>query len=117
MTPPAVRLFDANALEWTRHERFPAIQIKVLEARATHPAVSIMLVRVQPDGVIETHEHPVETETAVVLAGRAELNYRGEQALLAAGAGVTIPPGTPHSLRNVGESDLELIAIHSPATR
>ena len=117
MTPLAVRIFDANALEWTRHELFPSIEIKVLEARATHPGASIMLVHVAVDGVIDTHQHAVETETAVVLAGRAQLTYRDEHALLTAGNGVTIPPGTPHSLRNVGEATLEMIAIHTPPAR
>ncbi len=117
MTPPAVRVFDTGAMEWARHERFPEIQVKVLEGRATHPAASLMLVQLAAQGVIQTHEHPVETETALVLAGRAELTYRDEQALLAAGMGVTIPPGTPHSLRNIGDVTLEMIAIHTPATR
>lgn len=117
MTPRAVRLFDANTLDWTHHERFPAIQIKVLEGRATHPAASIMRVQLGVGGLIDTHLHEVETETALVLAGRAQLTYGDEQALLAAGAGVTIPPGTLHSLRNVGDVTLELIAIHTPPTR
>ena len=42
---------------------------------------------------------------------------RDEQALLTTGSGVTIPPGTPHSLRNIGDVILEMIAIHTPATR
>jgi mannose-6-phosphate isomerase-like protein (cupin superfamily) len=117
MTIPAVRIFDANALEWSRHEQFPEIRITVLEARATHPAASIMLVQVGVGGVIETHQHAIETETAVVLAGRAQLTYRDEQALLTSGKGVTIPPGTPHSLRNVGDVTLEMIAIHTPPAR
>jgi tetrachlorobenzoquinone reductase len=117
VTPPSVRLFDAGTMEWARHERFAEIQVKVLEGRATHPAASIMLVQVAVQGVIQTHEHPVETETALVLAGRAELTYRDERAVLTAGTGVTIPPGTPHSLRNIGDVTLEMIAMHTPATR
>ena len=117
MTMPPAHFFNANTMEWTGHERFPAIRIKALETRATHPAASVMLVRLEVGGVIETHVHETETETVYLLAGQGRLTHGGAQAPLAIGMGVSIPPGLPHSLHNSGDAPLELIAIHTPPTR
>ena len=70
---PKVHSFDANALDWTAHPQFAGLLIKVLESRATHPHMSMMLVRLAAGGVISTHVHATETETAYVLAGRGVL--------------------------------------------
>src|SRR5260221_5804060 len=70
---PKVHSFDANAIDWTAHPQFAGLLIKVLESRATHPHMSMMLVRLESGGVISTHVHATETETAYVLAGRGVL--------------------------------------------
>ena len=111
------RVFDANAMEWSGHERFPGIRIKELETRATHPLADVLLVRLSPGGVIETHIHEKETETAYVLAGRGELTAGADQIVFEPGTGASIPPGVPHRLQNTGDQALELIAIHTPPTR
>ncbi len=109
--------FDTHALEWSTHERFPAIRIKLLESRATHPHASVMLVRLAVGGEIQTHLHEIESETAYVLAGEGVLTVEQETHRFAPGTGATIPPGYRHSLKNTGTTDLELIAIHTPPTR
>lgn len=113
---PAHR-FDTHKIEWTAHERFPAIRVKGLEGRATHPHLSLMLVRLAPGGEIQTHLHETETETAYVLAGQGELTVEQEIILMTPGAGASIPPKHLHSLKNTGDADLELLAIHAPPTR
>lgn len=110
-------IFDTLAITWTEEARFPGIAFKILESRATHPAISMVLGRVDAGRIIETHTHLVETETAYVLSGRGLLKVGDEEMLLTAGMGVTIPPGLPHSLRNAGDAPLEVIAMHSPPTR
>ena len=109
--------FDTSELDWTSHERFPAIRIKALETRDTHPNASVMLVRLGVGGEIQPHMHEIETETAYVLAGRGELTVETETIVFAPGTGATIPPKHVHGLRNTGDTELELIAIHTPPTR
>ena len=104
-------------MPWAEDTRFPGISVKILESRATHPTTSVVLVQLDPGVVINTHVHPVETETAYVLAGRGLLAHGDQETALETGMGVTIPPGLPHSLRNVGDEPVQLIAIHSPPTR
>jgi mannose-6-phosphate isomerase-like protein (cupin superfamily) len=114
-----VRTFNSNDIDWSSDERFPGIHFKLLETRATHPSAGLSLVRAKVDvgGVIQTHTHPTETETAFVLVGEAVLKHDGKETHLSAGMGVTIPPGIAHSLHNVGDVPVELLAMHTPPTR
>jgi mannose-6-phosphate isomerase-like protein (cupin superfamily) len=114
-----VRAFDSNNGEWTSDERFPGIAFKLLETRVTHPSAGLSVVRARVDvgGVIQTHTHPAEAETAFVLSGEALLKYGDAEHSLSPGMGVTIPPGIAHSLHNVGDTPVELLAIHTPPTR
>ena len=114
---PKPHFFNANQIEWTEPPQFPGIWIKVLETQATHPAASVILACVAVGGAIVTHVHEQETETAYVLAGQGILTLEAEETLLETGSGVTIPPGLAHSLRNTGDTPLELIAMHIPPTR
>ena len=111
------RIFDTNTLDWTPHNRFPEISVKVLETRATHPWASMMLVQLEVGGVIQAHIHETETETAYVLAGQALLSHGDDETTLTAGMGASITPGTLHGIRNTGEAPLELLAIHMPPVR
>jgi mannose-6-phosphate isomerase-like protein (cupin superfamily) len=122
MKETGVRMFDLHDAAWVQHDRFPAILVKVLENRASHPGLSLMLVEVAVGGVIETHHHDMETETAVVMAGQGLLTWDDDQhetwlAWLAPGEGITVRPRTPHTLLNVGDEPLQLLAIHSPPVR
>ena len=115
MTEP--HFFDARASDWTEHPQFPGLFIKVLESRATHPGASVTLTRLAPGKSIGTHVHALETETAYLLAGSARLRWNESETTLETGSGVTIPPGSFHSLHNLGDSEVELIAIHVPPVR
>jgi mannose-6-phosphate isomerase-like protein (cupin superfamily) len=110
-------IFNSNALPWSADARFPGIGVKILESRATHPTTSVVVVQLDVGVVINTHVHPIETETAYVLAGRGLLVHGQQEAVLEIGMGVTVPPGLPHSMQNIGDEPLLLIAMHSPPTR
>jgi mannose-6-phosphate isomerase-like protein (cupin superfamily) len=110
-------IFDSNATDWTTHERFADVRTKVFETRLTHPMASVMLVELAVAGLISTHYHEQETETVYVLVGQGLLTHGEEQNEVGAGMGASIPPGLPHSLRNIGEIPLQLIAFHMPPVR
>ena len=113
----ALHFFDTQAMEWTPHPRFPTILTKALQSRAENEVASVTLVRVDVGGVIDLHVHEVETETAYVLSGQGRLTTGENEHMLAAGTGVTVPPGTPHSLTNTGDEPMELYALHMPPFR
>ena len=76
-----------------------------------------MVVQVAVAEGIETHIHDTETETAYFLAGEGLCRHGDEQMVVKAGMAVSIPPGLPHSLRNIGDVPLEVLAMHMPPIR
>ena len=110
-------LFDASTTDWTTHERFTDLRIKIYETRQTHPWASVTEVELGVGGLIPTHLHEVETETIYVLGGQGLLAHGDVETTVRAGMGGSIPPGLLHSLRNTGEVPLQLIAIHMPPIR
>lgn len=117
----SLHLFDIATMDWSEDARFPGIAFKVLESRVTHPNISMALAQVDVGRAIQTHVHPLETETVYVLGGEGLLRVRidGEdtQTRLKAGQGGSIPPGLYHSLENVGDVPLHILATHNPPVR
>ena len=66
-----------------------------------------------PGGSIGFHNHEKEDEIFVIVKGQAEADDNGKISLLNAGDTLLTGNGAGHSIRNVGEGDLELIAIIS----
>ncbi len=113
-TPNYTRVDD---VAWEAHPRFEALQVKVLEAKSTHPFASIMLVKVAAGGEIPEHVHAIETETAYVLSGKAVLRVDGATYAFEAGVNVSIPPGARHSVVNNHDEPLMIYAMHTPPVR
>jgi mannose-6-phosphate isomerase-like protein (cupin superfamily) len=57
------------------------------------------------------HKHEGEAETFYVLEGKAKLNDNGKEVFLEAGDASVCFDGDSHSVANVGEEDLKMIAI------
>jgi quercetin dioxygenase-like cupin family protein len=112
-----LRTVDTRAMEYSEDARFPGIGVKVLEGKAINPTLSMVVVRVEAGRGIPTHTHPIETETAYLMAGTAILTVEGVEHVWEAGMSVTIPAGLAHSLRNAGDVALDIVAVHSPPTR
>jgi quercetin dioxygenase-like cupin family protein len=115
MSIPNIVKIDEVA--WEPHPRFAALQVKVLESKATHAYASVMLVRVDVGGVIPEHSHSVEIETAHVLSGEAVLTVEGQDYPFSAGINASIPIGAKHSVRNTGDVPLMIYAVHTPPVR
>ena len=110
-------IVKVDEVAWEPHPRFSALQVKVLESKATHPHASVMLVKVDVGGVIPEHSHAIETETAYVMAGDGVLTVDGMEYPFGAGINTSIPIGAKHSVRNTGDVPLMLYAVHTPPIR
>ncbi len=108
---PAVQ---AEAVAWTVHPRFREILIKKLLTARHNPHASVLMVRVAPGASVPTHTHASEVETIHVLTGMGALTIGDEHQAVGPGTFAAIPAGRPHSLANVGEGNLELVATHTP---
>lgn len=69
-----------------------------------------------PDGETDEHYHPIAEELYHFVSGAGRMRLGEEEADVAAGDCVVIPPGTPHKLWNTSESEpLVLLCCCAPA--
>jgi mannose-6-phosphate isomerase-like protein (cupin superfamily) len=61
------------------------------------------------------HIHPHAEESYAVQSGTLEVCVGGEWRQLKAGESVTVPAGTPHTVRNTTDSEVRLVNVHKPA--
>ena len=61
------------------------------------------------------HIHPTAEESYSVLSGTLDVCVDRTWRRLNAGQSVTVPAGTPHTLRNTSGGEVRLLNVHSPA--
>jgi mannose-6-phosphate isomerase-like protein (cupin superfamily) len=103
-------------------ERDPFITVDGSTIReVAHPAwtaarhQSLAEASVGPGGETAEHYHPVSEELYYFVAGEGRMRLGGDEAPVAAGDCVVIPPGTPHKLWNTGAGPLVLLCCCVPA--
>ena len=98
-------------------EKFPAGRwTRVLTGDDGLPTRNFMMgyVVIYPGGKVPEHEH-VQEEVYTVLQGHGEMIINGEKQPMEAISSVYIPPNAKHSLVNVGDEDLVMMFVYSPA--
>jgi len=68
-------------------------------------------ITLEPGSSIGYHVHEGEMETFFVISGKAEFFEKGETAILSPGDATLTQSGDGHSIKNIGETPLELIAL------
>ena len=61
------------------------------------------------------HIHPTAEESYAVVSGTLDVCVDGEWRKLTAGESVTVPAGTPHTLKNESGAEVKLVNVHKPA--
>lgn len=61
------------------------------------------------------HYHSNAENIYYVLEGTARVSIRGEEVTAGPGVAVWIPPNEPHDVENVGDGDLRVVEIKTPA--
>lgn len=65
------------------------------------------------DGV-KLHKHKVHTENIYVIKGKGEMTIGDEKYVIKKGDYFTIPKNTPHALKVLSSSPMQVISIQSP---
>ena len=60
------------------------------------------------------HTHPTAEESYEVLEGAMEVYVDGEWRTLSVGEKATVPPGVPHTARNLSGQEAKIINVHAP---
>lgn len=61
------------------------------------------------------HVHPHQEESYEVLSGVLDVFIDGRWRELGAGESLTVPAGTPHTIRNLHAQELRAVNVHAPA--
>ena len=67
-----------------------------------------------PGGETEAHCHSQAEEIYYILRGRGLMTLEGEGREVGPGDAILIPPGTQHSIRNIGQESLVFLCCCSP---
>ncbi len=88
------------------------VNIKV-PAEATGGAVAVIEHTIPPQGGPPTHTH-VETELLYILSGHFAVVVGSEQREAGPGTVIHVPPGTPHTTRNIGPCAGRQLSVYVP---
>lgn len=87
----------------------------LLTAAETDGAMSMIETDVIPGGGPTYHSHSREDETFYVVSGIAEVQIAHEVFLCRAGDRIYGPRNIFHTYRNVGDTDLKMLVVYTPA--
>lgn len=76
--------------------------------------VAITWAEGQPGSAQPIHSHPSSDQVYVIVKGHGAMTVGDETREVGPGTAVLVPPGTGHSIRNVGEYRLVFITATSP---
>lgn len=107
---------DSEKLEWGPHPnpKHVGVLMKTLVDAQTNPLATVHRVRVVPGGEIVLHVHDKSAETFLITAGRALCTLGDATQEFGAGNLGYAPAGVRHGLKNLGDQDVELVAIFTP---
>lgn len=85
---------------------------KLLEASQMHNEAKVFArVALRPGAQAPLHKHEGSFEAFYILAGQGLVNDNGRTAAVEVGDVVFTDDGESHSIKNIGDSDLEYIAL------
>jgi len=102
--------FTVNRLEQLQtFESYDGFQLALL---AQTPGMNLRLNKLT--GRIKSHTHPQTHHFLYLIKGQIELTVGKETKIIGAGDLVTIPQGSSHSMKRIGESEALFLDIASP---
>ena len=85
---------------------------KLLEEEQMHGEAKVFArIALRPGACAPLHQHVGSFEAFYILAGKGEVNDNGTMSHVAVGDVVFTDDGESHSIKNIGETDLEYIAL------
>lgn len=76
--------------------------------------LSMTWVEGAPGSEQESHQHDNSEQAYVIVAGHGLMRVAGEEEEVGPGTLVFVPPGSPHSIRNIGPEPLVYVSATAP---
>lgn len=96
------------------HPKFENVFIRQLAINAETDRFSASLVRIVPGAELLPHTHDV-LEMFYILCGQGEALVGEEKISASEGTLIIAPAGKLHGMKNLGDTDIQLYAVFSPA--
>jgi quercetin dioxygenase-like cupin family protein len=110
------RVFSVDDMPWTDLKGLPGargFEFKALTNDAYTKAYSCELVRLEPGDHSVPHIEPW-SHLLYILRGTGDVTIDGSTAPIRSGTVCQVRAGEKHSLRNLGEDDMLILAIYDP---
>jgi quercetin dioxygenase-like cupin family protein len=108
--------FRATEKPWYSPPAWNGVSLKdLVSAKETGGAFSYHLVRVAPDCEVPDHDHEIQWEWNVVLAGTGSFLLDGQEVPVAKPGQTFVTPPRIHHTVSAGSDELTLLALFVPA--
>lgn len=105
---------NLNDVPFDKHPQHIEVYKKNVTTSAENDRLSAVSLFIKPGGEIVPHTHDV-LEVFYIIEGKGLALVNGIRQEANGGTVIIAPPGSEHGLKNVGEQDLTLYAVFSPA--
>lgn len=102
---------ESNAVKAERGNGEIEIKHLLTPAELDGKCKMFAIVTIPPGRGIAYHLHDGTTETYHILQGTAKYNNNGEEKTIGVGVTTFCPDGEKHSIENIGDDDLQFIAL------
>ena len=105
---------NQESLEWIMNPKHREVYLRHLTTSKENDRLSAHIVRIEKEGEIVPHTHEV-LEVFYIIKGEGSALVNGERVKATAGDCIIAYPGEEHGLRNIGEEEILLFSVFSPA--
>jgi mannose-6-phosphate isomerase-like protein (cupin superfamily) len=102
-------------LPWNPHASFKGVSLKhLIIGKDTDNKMSCHLVKIEPEAVLDTHQHDGKMEVHKVVSGSGQMFMDGKIIDYSVGSMCIIPENTPHKVV-AGADGLYIVALFTPS--
>lgn len=108
------KLFHQQAIAYVDHSKFARVKVAPLVTSRDSDAISVCLLKIEPETVIPPHTHDPQADSILVMTGEGDALINGEWQPIKTGDYLFVPPGCRHGIRNTGTASMTLFVHHGP---
>ena len=102
-------------LPWNPHASFKGVSLKhLITSKDTDDKLSYHIVKIEPEAVLDTHQHDGKMEIHQVLSGNGKMYMDGKTIAYSEGTICIIPANTPHKVV-AGKDGMYILAVFTPS--
>lgn len=106
--------FPIKSRNFEAHWKFDGVNVAKLLSKGECSHISTLILEIIPGAQAPIHTHEKELDAIYIISGEGSAYINGSWQEIQAGDYLYVPQGVEHGVKNTGESNLLLLAIHNP---